>query len=180
MQPVLTLGGNNCCGTPTAAGPYDQRPLEQRSDVLAYTSEVLSEPVAIAGPVAMKLVASTDGRDTDWMIKLVDVTANGFAMPIAEGMLRARFRRGLDQPELLEPGRAYEYNIDLTGTANVFLSGHRIRVDITSSNFPQFDRNPNTGDDLGSQASVRVATQTVFHDRGRPSRIILPVVPMPR
>ena len=180
IQPVMTLGGNNCCGTPTAAGPRDQRPIEQRPDVLVYTSEALSQPLAIAGPVTMKLVAATDGRDTDWMIKLVDVAPSGFAMPVAEGMLRARFRKGLDQPELLEPGRPYDFDVDLTGTANVFLQGHRIRVDITSSNFPQFDRNPNTGDDLGTRAAVRVATQTVFHDSGRASRIVLPVVPLPK
>jgi uncharacterized protein len=178
-NPVPTLGGNNCCGTPTQAGPKDQRPIESRNDVLVYTSEVLRAPVAIAGPVKMKLFASTDGRDTDWMIKLVDVYPNGFAMNIAEGILRARFRNGLGRMELLTPNQAYEFEIDMAGTANVFGAGHRIRVDITSSNFPQFDRNPNTGEDLGSSTRVRTATQTVYHGGSRASQIILPVVSMP-
>ena len=178
-NPVPTLGGNNCCGTPTAAGPYDQRPLEKRADVLAYTSAPLQKPLTIGGPVKMKLWAATDGRDTDWVIKLVDVQPDGFAMNIAEGILRARFHRGLDRMELLTPNEPYEFEVDLIGTANVFQPGHRIRVDVTSSNFPQFDRNPNTGADLGTSAQVRVAKQTIFFGGPRPSAIILPVVEAP-
>lgn len=176
-NPVKTLGGNNCCGTPTPPGPKDQRPLEQRSDVLVYTSDYLDSAVTIAGPVNMKLFAATDGPDTDWMIKLVDVYPNGFAMPVAEGIIRARFREGLDKPKLLKTGEVYAYDISLTGTANVFLPGHRIRIDITSSNFPQFDRNPNTGDPLGANATVRVATQTIHHGGNYDSHIIMPLVP---
>lgn len=178
MNPVMTLGGNNCCGTPTLAGPYDQRPIERRSDVLVYTSAILNAPLAIAGPVKMKLWAATDGPDTDWMVKLVDVYPNGYAMNIAEGILRARFRRGFEKPELLKPNEAYEFEVDLVGTANVFLPGHRVRVDITSSNFPQFDRNLNTGEGAGS-SKVRVARNTVFHTPERASAIVLPVVPLP-
>jgi putative CocE/NonD family hydrolase len=178
-NPVPTVGGNNCCGTPTLAGPRDQRPVESRNDVLVYTSAELREPVAIAGPVKMKLFAATDGRDTDWMVKLVDVHPNGFAMNVAEGILRARFRNGLSKMELLQPNQAYEFEIDMAGTANVFQAGHRIRVDITSSNFPQFDRNPNTGDDLGASDRVRTAAQTVHHGASRASHIVLPVVPLP-
>jgi putative CocE/NonD family hydrolase len=178
-NPTPTLGGNNCCGTPTEAGPRDQRPVENRNDVLVYTSGILSEPMAIAGPVKMKLFAATDGPDTDWTVKLVDVYPNGFAMNIAEGMLRAKFRNGLGKPAALRPGEMYEFDVDLVGTANVFRPGHRIRVDITSSNFPQFDRNPNTGEALGSSAKLRVARQTVFHSADKASHIVLPVVPMP-
>ena len=178
-HPVPTLGGNDCCGAPIPAGPIDQRPVESRHDVLVYTSGLLEEPLAIAGPVRMKLHAATDGPDTDYMVKLVDVHPDGFAMNIAEGILRARFRNGLDRMELLKPGEAYEFEIDMRGTANVFLPGHRIRVDITSSNFPQFDRNLNTGDDLGSSDRMRVAKQTVFHAPQRRSHILLPVVPVP-
>ena len=178
-NPVLTLGGNNCCGTPTVAGPKDQRPLEVRGDVLVYTSTILEKPLAIAGPVKMKLHAATDGRDTDWMVKLIDVQPNGFAMNIAEGILRARFRKGVDKMELLTPNQTYEFEVDMAGTANVFLPGHRIRVDITSSNFPQFDRNPNTGDDLGANDKLRVATQTVYHTTEKASAIILPLVDIP-
>jgi putative CocE/NonD family hydrolase len=178
-NPVPTVGGNNCCGTPTIAGPRDQRPIESRNDVLVYTSEALTSPLAIAGPVKMKLVAATDGRDTDWMVKLVDVHPNGFAMNVAEGILRARFRNGVDKMELLQPNQVYEFDVDMAGTANVFLPGHKIRVDITSSNFPQFDRNPNTGEDLGASSKVRVAAQTVHHGGARASHIVLPVVPVP-
>ena len=178
-KPVPTLGGNNCCGTPTVAGPKDQRPIESREDVLVFSSEVLQEPVAIAGPVSMKLFAATDGRDTDWMIKLVDVSPDGFAMNVAEGILRARFRKGLHKVELLEPNQVYEFEVDMAGTANVFQEGHRIRVDITSSNFPQFDRNPNTGEALGASSRIRVATQTVHHGGARASHIVLPVVTAP-
>lgn len=177
--PVLTVGGNNCCGTPTLSGPRDQRPVEGREDVLVYSSERLTQPLAIAGPVKMKLFASTDGRDTDFAVKLADVYPNGFSMNIAEGILRARFRQGLDHMELLEPNKVYEFEIDLVGTANVFQFGHRVRMDITSSNFPQFDRNPNTGADVGTSNQTRVAKQTVFHTQTRASRILLPVVTVP-
>jgi putative CocE/NonD family hydrolase len=176
-QPVPTTGGNNCCGNPTVAGPVDQRPIEGRNDILVYTGEFLKEPVSIAGPVKMVLNASTDGKDTDWMIKLVDVHPDGYAMPVSEGILRARFREGLDKIKLLKPGEIYQYEIELTPTANVFLPGHRIRIDITSSNFPQFDRNPNTGEPLGESKNVRVAKQTIYHDKGHPSYIVLPVSP---
>jgi uncharacterized protein len=179
-NPVPTLGGNNCCGTPTVAGPRDQRTIESRPDVLSYTSEELKSPLAIAGPVKMKLWAATDGRDTDWMIKLADVYPDGAAYNIAEGILRARFRNGLDRMELLKPGQAHEFEVDMVGTANVFQPGHRIRVDVTSSNFPQFDRNPNTGADLGASGEMRVARQTLYFSPERPSHIVLPVVEMPR
>ncbi|MFN7926100.1 MAG: CocE/NonD family hydrolase, partial [Bryobacteraceae bacterium] len=178
-HPVPSVGGNDCCGAPFPAGPKDQRPVELRDDVLVYTSEFLQEPLAIAGPVKMKLFAATDGKDTDFMVKLVDVYPDGYAMNVAEGILRARFHKGLDRMELLEPGRTYELEIDMRGTANVFLPGHRIRVDVTSSNFPQFDRNPNTGEDLGASARVRVAQQTVSHAAGKASHIVLPVVAAP-
>jgi putative CocE/NonD family hydrolase len=178
-QPVPTVGGNNCCGTPTLAGPRDQRSIEARHDVLVYTGEILKQPLSIAGPVKLKLYAATDGPDTDFVAKLVDVHPNGFAMNIAEGILRARFRKGLDKMELLRPNEVYEFEIDLIATANVFLPGHRMRVDITSSNFPQFDRNPNTGEDLGVSDKVRLARQKIFHTAERPSHILLPVVDIP-
>ncbi len=176
-NPVPTLGGNNCCGAPTIAGPRDQRPTERREDVLVYTSDVLTEPLTIAGPVSMKLYAATDGRDTDWMVRLIDVHPDGFAFPVSEGILRARFHQGLDRVSLLTPGQVYEFDIEMTGTANVFQPGHRIRVHITSSNFPQFDRNPNTGAPLGMESEVRIATQTIHHGSDRPSHILLPLVP---
>ncbi len=176
LQPVPTVGGNNCCGTPTLSGPRDQRSIERREDVLVYTSQILTESVTVAGNIKMKLFAATDGKDTDWMIKLVDVQPDGYAMPVSEGILRARFRQGLDQMQLLTPNQIYEYDIEMMPTANVFLPGHRIRIDITSSNFPQFNRNPNTGEDLGTSAKTRIARQTVHHGGDRASHILVPVV----
>jgi putative CocE/NonD family hydrolase len=178
-SPVPSVGAHDCCGIPLSSGPVDQRPAEARSDVLVYSSDILNTPVAIAGPVRMKLHAATDGPDTDWFIKLVDVYPNGFAMNVAEGVLRARFRKGYDKMELLQPNEAYEFDIDMRGTANVFLPGHRIRVDVTSSNFPQFDRNLNSGEDLATGSKVRAARQTIFHSADRASHILLPVVDVP-
>lgn len=175
-QPVMTYGGNNCCGTPTVAGPKDQRSIERRNDVLVYTSEYLTEPITVAGPITMKLHAATDGLDTDWMIKLVDVYPDGKSYPVSEGILRARFKDGLDKVNLLVPNQVYEFEIEMMGTANVFQPGHRIRIDITSSNFPQFDRNPNTGKPLGSDSEVRIAKQTIRHGGATPSHIVLPIV----
>jgi putative CocE/NonD family hydrolase len=178
-SPVPTIGGNNCCGTPTLAGPKDQRPLEQRQDVLVYQTDFLKEALAIAGPVSFKLHAATDGPDTDWVVKLIDVYPNGFSMPVAEGILRARYRKGFDQPSLLTPNEVYEFKIPMAGTANVFQKGHRLRILITSSDFPQFDRNPNTGETFAQSDKIRVATQTVVHSPVQPSAIVLPVVPLP-
>jgi putative CocE/NonD family hydrolase len=178
-NPVPSVGGNDCCGAPFPAGPRDQRPVEARQDVLVYSTGILKEAVTIAGPVEMRLFAATDGRDTDFVAKLVDVFPDGSAINLAEGILRARFHKGLDRMVLLEPGKMYEFVIDMRGTANVFQPGHRIRVDVTSSNFPQYDRNPNTGEDLGVSARVRTAKQTVFHGGAGRSHIVLPVVTLP-
>lgn len=178
-NPVPSVGGNDCCGAPFPWGPRDQRTVEARQDVLVYSTGILTKPVAIAGPVKMKLYAATDGRDTDFTIKLVDVFPNGAAYNVAEGILRARFHKGLDKMELLEPNRTYLLEIDMRGTANVFQPGHRIRVDVTSSNFPQFDRNPNTGEDPGVSDKVRVARQTVFHGGDTRSHLVVPLVPVP-
>jgi putative CocE/NonD family hydrolase len=178
-NPVPSVGAHDCCGISLSAGPVDQRPVEARSDVLVYTSDFLKQPLAIAGPVRAKLQAATDGPDTDWMVKLVDVYPNGSTVNIAEGILRARFRKGLERMELLKPNESYEFEIDMRGSANVFLPGHRIRVDITSSNFPQFDRNLNSGEDLGTGTRIRIARQTVFHTPERASHIVLPVIEIP-
>jgi putative CocE/NonD family hydrolase len=177
VNPVPTVGGNNCCGVPTLAGPRDQRRIESRDDVLVYTSDFLDNEIEVTGPVKVVLFASSDAPDTDFVAKLVDVYPDGRAINVAEGVLRARYRDSLTHPEPLQPGKTYSLTIDLVATSNVFLPGHRIRVDVTSSHFPQFDRNPNTGDQFGITASVRVARQTVYHASGNPSHILLPVVP---
>jgi putative CocE/NonD family hydrolase len=176
-DPVPSLGGNNCCGTPTPAGPMDQRPIESRRDVLLYTTEVLQQEVEVTGPVKVVLFAASDAVDTDFVAKLVDVHPDGGSYNMAEGILRARYRDSLSQPSPLAPGKAYRLEIDLVGTSVAFQKGHRIRVHVTSSHFPQFDRNPNTGAAFGTTKEVKVAQQTVYHDAERPSHVLLPVIP---
>ena len=179
-DPVPTLGGNNCCGTPTPAGPMDQRPLESRRDVLLYTSDVLRDELEATGPVKVVLYAASDAVDTDFVAKLVDVHPDGSSYNMAEGIVRARYRDSLVKPAPLKPGQAYRMEIDLVGTSIAFQPGHRIRVHVTSSHFPQFDRNPNTGAPFGTSADVKIAQQTVYHDAERPSHIVLPVIPRRR
>ena len=176
--PVQTLGGNNCCSPDIVPwGPYDQRPVEMRRDVLCYTSEPLTADTEITGPIKLMLYAASDAPDTDWTAKLVDVSETGYAMNLCDGILRARYRESLSDPTLIEPGTVYEYTIEVGVTANVFRQGHRIRLEISSSNFPRFDRNPNTGHAIGVDADMRAARQTVHHSREHPSRILLPVIP---
>ena len=176
-DPVPSLGGNNCCGTPTPAGPRDQRPIEGRRDILIYTSDPLEQELEVTGPVKVVLHASSDAVDTDFVAKLVDVYPDGTSYNMAEGIVRARYRDTVAAPAPLTPGRVYRFDIDLVGTSVAFQKGHRIRVHVTSSHFPQFDRNPNTGARFGTTKEVRVAEQTVFHDAERPSHIVLPVIP---
>ena len=176
-MPDPSVGGNNCCGTPTPAGPRDQKAVESRNDVLVYTSDVIEEEIEVTGPVKVVLYASSDALDTDFVAKLVDVYPDGKAYNMAEGILRARYREGLDQPKLLEPGKVYKLEIDLVGTSVAFQKGHRIRVDVTSSHFPQFDRNPNTGEPFATSTTVKRARQTIHHSSQQPSHIVLPVIP---
>lgn len=176
-DPVPSVGGNNCCGTPTPAGPRDQRKIEGRRDVLIYTSDPLEQELEVTGPVKVVLHASSDASDTDFVAKLVDVYPDGTSYNMAEGVLRARYRDSVAAPTPLTPGKVYRLEIDLVGTSVAFLKGHRIRVHVTSSHFPQFDRNPNTGARFGTTKDVGVAEQTVFHDAERPSHIMLPVIP---
>ncbi|MBI4553947.1 MAG: CocE/NonD family hydrolase [Candidatus Latescibacteria bacterium] len=177
--PVQTIGGNNCCSPHIVAwGPYDQRPVELRGDVLCYTSPPLAQDLEVTGPIKVILYATTDGPDTDWTAKLVDVRPDGYAMNLTDGIIRARYRPDRATPKLLQPGKVYEYEIDLWVTANVFRAGHRIRVEVASSNFPRFDRNPNTGHEFGIDAELRTAHQTVHHSRACPSHIVLPVIPV--
>ena len=177
LYPVQTLGGNTFSPPTIPWGPYDQRPAEMRTDVLCYTSDPLEADIEVTGPVKAVIYASTDAPDTDWTAKLVDVSPTGYAKNLCDGIIRARYRESLSEPTLLEPGTVYEYEIDLAVTANVFLKGHCIRVDISSSNFPRFDRNPNTGHRFGMDAETRPARQTVHHSTAHPSHILLPVIP---
>jgi putative CocE/NonD family hydrolase len=152
--------------------------VEKRNDVLVYTSTVLTEPVEVTGPIQMKLYASTSAKDTDWTAKLVDVHPDGYAQNIQDGIIRARYRNGIDEPaSLLQPGQVVEYTIDMWATSNTFLPGHRIRLEISSSNFPRFDRNLNTGEDPATGTRMEKAQQTIYHSAEYPSHVVLPIIP---
>ena len=179
-NPVPTLGGSTGPGeeyTPVPMGPRDQRPIETRPDVLVYSSEPLEKELEVTGPVKAVLYASTDARDTDFTAKLVDVYPSGFAMNVAQGIIRARYRDSWESPSLLDSGSTHQYNIDMWSTSVCFQKGHIIRLEVSSSNFPQFDRNPNTGHAFGVDAELQPAHQTVFHDSDHPSHILLPTLP---
>lgn len=178
-HPVPTRGGALLMTPEYRPGPYDQRPVESREDVLVYTSDVLLTDVEVTGPIKVHLWAVSSAPDTDFVARLVDVHPNGYAQNLTDGIVRARYRnfeRG-EQPSLLEPGQAYEYEIDLWATSNLFQAGHRIRLDVTSSSFPRWDRNPNTSHDFGADAEMAVAHQTILHDSAHPSYVVLPIVP---
>ncbi len=175
--PVPTLGGNVCCSS-VPYGPWDQTPAEERGDVLVYTTPPLTAAVEVTGPIVMKLFAATTAKDTDWTAKLVDVHPDGYSQNIQDGIVRARYREGAGNPgTLLEPGKVYEYGIDMWATSNIFFPGHRIRLEVSSSNFPRFDRNPNTGEEPGTATRMEKARQTIYHSAEYPSHVVLPVIP---
>ncbi|NNF14249.1 MAG: CocE/NonD family hydrolase [Gemmatimonadetes bacterium] len=157
--------------------PYDPTPLQSRPDVVVYTSEPVEEAMEVTGYIELVLWVSSSAPDTDFTGKLIDVAPDGTARTLTDGILRARYRNGSTKPELLTPGQPVELRIDLLATSNVFLPGHRIRVEVSSSNFPRFDRNPNTGAEFGVDAELRTAEQTIYHDSVRPSHLLLPLVP---
>lgn len=176
-NPVPTLGGNDCCREAIVTeGPYDQRPVERRDDVLVYTSAELAKPMTVIGSVELKLHAASSAANTDFTAKLVDVYPDGRAINITGGILRAPQHQGLDTWNELTPGKRYEFTIHLRPTANTFLPGHRLRVEISSSNFPRYARNLNTpGAGIADKTEMVSASQQVFHSEGAASRIILPV-----
>lgn len=176
-QPVPTRGGAVCCNFKVLPpGPLDQRPIENRADMLVYTGDALKSDLEVTGVVRLLLYASTSAPDTDFTAKLVDVYPDGSAMSITDGMLRMRYRNGLEKPELAKPGEVYGMIIDAGPTSIVFRAGHRIRVEISSSNFPRFDRNPNTGRAIADETEMRVAHQAVHRGGKFSSAIVLPVV----
>ena len=182
-HPVPTIGGWLCCEPQRwPAGPRDQRPAEARDDVLVYSTPPMAEDMEVTGPVSLELFAKSSAVDTDFTGKLVDVGPDGFAQNIAEGILRARYRDSREKPELMTPGQIYKFTIDLWATSNVFKKGHVLRLEVSSSNFPRFDRNQNMGElrylKSGEGAAQFVsATNSVLHDAEHPSALILPVVP---
>jgi uncharacterized protein len=178
-NPVPTRGGPLCCNNALLeAGPKDQKEIEARKDVLVYTSAPLTQDLDVTGPVSVELYVESSTVDTDFTAKLVDVWPNGFAQNLTDGILRMRYRNGGAQPENIVPGQPYKITIDLWATSNVFLAGHRIRLDISSSNFPRFDRNLNTGDpDIAHATQKAIATNSVLHDANHPSQLIFSVLP---
>ncbi|WP_345327822.1 CocE/NonD family hydrolase [Novipirellula rosea] len=195
-NPVPNIGGNlsssddimlqgawNQKGGPHLWNFKDPIPLSARADVLVFQSEPLEQDVEVTGEIEVRLFASSSAIDTDFTAKLIDVYPpsadwpGGFDLNIGDGIVRARFRESLTKEVMMTPGETYEFTIKLYPTSNVFKKGHRIRVDISSSNFPRFDVNPNTGEPLNRHRTTKVATQTIYHDASRPSRIVLPVIP---
>jgi putative CocE/NonD family hydrolase len=178
--PVPTRGGALMMTPEFRPGPFDQRSIEGRDDVLVYSTPVLEEDIEVTGPISVHLWAISSAPDTDFVARLVDVHPDGYAQNLTDGIIRARYRSFTQdgQVSLLEAGRIYEYDINLWATSNLFKKGHRIRLDITSSSFPRWDRNPNTGHDLGADSEMVVAQQTILHDAEHPSYILLPVIPV--
>ena len=175
-DPAPTVGGNMCCANDLlSSGAFDQRDVEERDDVLVYTTEPLDEDLTVIGPVQVQLWASSSAPDTDFTAKLVDVHLDGYAQNISEGIIRARYRNSDYRESWITPGAVHDYVIDLGFTATVFRRGHRIRLEISSSNFPHFDRNLNTATPFGEGGEMTPATQRVLHDALHPSRLVLQV-----
>jgi uncharacterized protein len=177
--PVPSRGGPLCCtGTPDAPeGSFDQSDLEARDDVLVYTTSELKDGVEVTGPIKAVLYVSSSAKDTDFTVKLVDVYPDGRAFNVQEGILRARHREGFTKKVWMKPGEVYELTVDLEATSNYFGPGHRIRVEVSSSNFPRFDRNLNTGGNNYDETKWVVAENQVHHAASRASYILLPVIP---
>jgi putative CocE/NonD family hydrolase len=181
-NPVPTIGGPLCCEPRRwPAGPRDQRPAEARDDVLVYSTAPMAEDVDITGPVSLEVYAKSSAVDTDFTAKLVDVWPNGFAQNLTEGIIRARYRDSREKPELINPGQVYKFSIDMWATSNVFKKGHVLRLEVSSSNFPRFDRNLNNGalryEKSSDAPSTFVgATNVVLHDAEHPSALVLPIV----
>ncbi len=177
MDPVPSHGGNVCCtGNAVAGGSFDQRSIEARPDVLVYTTDPFPDGVEVTGTIDITLFVSSDARDTDFTVKLIDVYPDGRAYNLDETIQRVRYREGYGRQVVMEPGRVYEVKLSPLSTSNWFGPGHRIRIEVSSSNFPRFDRNLNTGGDNWSESKGVVARNSVHHSRRYPSRIVLPMV----
>jgi hypothetical protein len=179
MDPVPSYGGNVCCtGNAVQGGAFDQQPLEEsRTDILVYSTEPLEEGTEISGPVEVTLYVSSDARDTDFTVKLIDVYPDGRAYNLDETIQRVRYREGYDREVWLEPDSVYEVVLGPLTTSNWFAPGHRIRIEVSSSNFPRFDRNLNTGGRNYDESQGVVAHNVVHHSRRYPSQIRLMMIP---
>lgn len=179
MKPVPSYGGNVCCtGTAIQAGSFDQRTMEERPDILVYTSEPMTEGVELSGPITVTLYVESDARDTDFTVKLIDVAPDGAAYNLDETIQRMRYRDGYDRPVVwMEPGRVAKVTLQPMNTSNFFDVGHRIRIEVSSSNFPRFDRNLNTGGNNYDETEGVVARNAVHHSAQHPSSVTITVVP---
>jgi putative CocE/NonD family hydrolase len=177
-NPVPTIGGSLCCDAEHyEPGPRDQRASENRDDVLVYSTRPLAEDMEVTGPVTLELWARSSAVDTDFTAKLVDVSPVGFAMNLTDGILRMRYRDSQEKPGLMNPDQVYKISVDLWATSNVFKKGHIIRLEVSSSNFPRFDSNLNTGADQATSREFVSATNTILHDAEHPSALLVPVIP---
>jgi putative CocE/NonD family hydrolase len=178
-RPVPTMGGAICCNPKVFPwGPMDQQGVEARDDVLVYSTAPLVSDVEVTGPVRVVLHVSTSAPDTDFTAKLVDVFPDGYARNLCDGILRLRYRNGLESAKLARPGEVYAITIQAGVTSNLFRAGHRIRLEISSSNFPRFDRNPNTGTLVADERLSKTARQTVYYGGSHASHVLLPIVPV--
>ena len=178
MNPVPSYGGNVCCtGNAVTGGAFDQRKMEARADILVYTSEPLKEGIEVSGPMEATLYVSSDAKDTDFTVKVIDVYPDGTAYNLDETIQRARYREGYEKPPVwMEPRKVYKVALQPMNTSNYFAAEHRIRIEISSSNFPRFDRNFNTGGNTYDEVKGIVAHNAVHHSREHPSQITLTVV----
>lgn len=177
-NPVPSIGGHSCCSAASSPqGPYDQTAAEQRSDVMVYSSAPLSADTEVTGPITVDLWAASSATDTDFTAKLTVVKPDGAVINLNNGILRTAFRDSLSDPSPIEPGRPYLYTITIWPTSYLFAAGDRIRLEISSSDYPQFAPNPNTGEPFGASAALTTAEQTVLHDAAHPSSVVIPVIP---
>ena len=175
-NPIPTVGGQTEFPA-EQRGPQDRVPVQHRRDVLVYTSQQLSEDLEVTGPITVKLHAASSAKDTDFTATLTELLPDGRAVHVSEGIVRARFRESLENPTLIEPGKVYEYTINVWDTSWEFQAGSRLRLEISSSNFPRYNRNLNTGNRLGMSAEMKTAEQTIYHNAQYPSYVLLPVIP---
>ncbi|MEJ2005238.1 MAG: CocE/NonD family hydrolase, partial [Cyclobacteriaceae bacterium] len=177
LDPVQSHGGNVCCtGGVIQPGSFDQREMEQREDILVYTTEPLSKGIEVSGFIEVTLYVSSDARDTDFTVKLLDVYPDGRAFNLDETIFRARYREGFDKEVFMEEGEVYMIEMSPMSTSNYFDEGHRIRIEVSSSNFPRFERNLNTGGRNYNETEAVVATNGIHHSRQYPSQIRIPVI----
>ncbi len=178
MNPVPSYGGNVCCtGNAVQAGAFDQRKMEARDDILVYTSEPFKEGLELSGPITPTLYVSSDAKDTDFTVKVLDVDPDGRAYNLDESIQRMRYRDGYDKPLVwMEKGKVYKVTLQPLTTSNYFAPGHRLRIEVSSSNFPRFDRNLNTGGNNYDEAKGVVAHNVVHHSKQYPSSVTISVV----